>query len=221
MPRLKAKHSLCSYIPRMKSLAFLPQEPGLLSALPGALQSSAAVQELGTQFSEASSKVWVSTVPPQISHRKADSSALGMLIGAGACSVLQNGSGEVLWGSLSVLLTPTLKTHSFPSTFPTEKVEFPGEEAACAPCHPRGHRPWGQWLSDTYTSTPVEWRELCQFTGRNSTRPTCCCSWAFLKCACSMLSETFLKSFTGKEKSCYGDPPGSEASPWHQHHLIP
>lgn len=68
-------------------------------------------------------------------------------------------------------------------------------------------------VQDTYTSTPVEWRELCQFTGRNSTRPICCCSWAFLKCACSMLRETFLKSFTGKEHELLQRSTGLQGKP--------
>lgn len=78
----------------------------------------------------------MSTVPPEISQGKAEASVFRMLIRAGACHVLQHGSGEILWGPLSVLFTPTLKSHSFPFAFPTEEVEFAGQEAACAPCHP-------------------------------------------------------------------------------------
>lgn len=138
----------CPFFPR--SLAcFLP------------LQSSAAVQELGTQFSEAFSKVWMSTVPPEISQGEAEASVLRTLTGAGACCVLQNGSEEVLWGPLSVLLTPTLKTHSFPFTFPTEEVEFAGQEAACTPCHlpsPGGSGCWTltrphQWSAGSCASS--------------------------------------------------------------------
>lgn len=215
MPRLKAKHSLCSYNPRIKSLPLLPQEPGLLSALAGALQSSAAVQELGTEFSEASARCGC----PQSLPRSARE-------GRGLCSQDADRSGHLLraaewqWGgALGVPVCPahpTPKNSRLSLCFSNTRVEFLGQEAACAPCHAPGPGAG----ADTYTSTPVECRELCQFTGRNSTRPTCCCSCAFLKCACSMLRETFLKSFTAEQKISQGDAPGSGASPWHQHHLI-
>lgn len=72
----------------------------------------------------------------------------------------------------------------------------------------------------TYTSTPVECRELCQLTGRNSTRPICCCSCAFLKCACSMLRETLLKSLTGKRHELLAKQQGCRARLLHQQRLI-
>lgn len=74
------------------------------------------------------SKVWMCTVPPGISQGKAEIPVLRMLSRAGPCCVLQKGTGEVLWGSLPVLLTPTLKIHR------RSGVSRAG--AACAPCPP-------------------------------------------------------------------------------------
>lgn len=70
LPRLKAQHGLCSHIPRIKSLSSLPQEPGLLSALAGALQSRAALQELVNQFSGAFSKVRMPTSLPRSARER-------------------------------------------------------------------------------------------------------------------------------------------------------
>lgn len=189
----------------------------MLSALPRALQSSAAVQELGTPSSEPLARCGC----PWSLLRSARERQKPLFPDADWSRCLLC-AAEWQWeGALGVPVCPAHpypKNSQLPLCFPNRNSGV-SRGGVCL-CPLPSPRPWGQWLWDTYTSTPVECRELCQFTGRNSTRPTCCCSWAFLKCSCSMLRETLLKSFTGKEKNSYGEPPGSGASPWHQQHLI-
>lgn len=185
-PWLAVGHGLCSYAAAgVRSLAVSPSTP-TCSAHPQALLSSFWVQKPGIRFPEAFTHVGWHRVPPD--PARARQTPIGAGTHKPGCR--RTAGTGLAWGCPRDPICPG--THS-------------------SPLHAAPPEHAGGGAGATHTSTPVECRELCQLTGRNSTRPICCCSCALLKCACSIPSDTFLKSFTAREQRRHAEPQGSPA----------